>query len=76
MDKQRALKIVNPLLGLAFVFQFASGFAMKWAGDWYEAWERAHGLCGYVLLALVVAHVWLNWGWIKNAFLKRKSPST
>ena len=71
MNRQIALKIVNPILGLLFVFQVASGFAMKFGGDWYEIWEDAHGICAYALIVLLALHVWLNWSWIKANFLKR-----
>jgi len=74
MDKQRILKIGNPLLALAFVFQAASGIALQCvSGDLNETIADAHGVCGYVLIALAALHVWLNWGWIKSNFLKRKA---
>ena len=71
LDKRKSLKIVNPLLGLAFLFQLGSGFALGWTeGDWYERLERAHGFCAWALIVLLVLHLALNWTWIRANFLK------
>ncbi len=69
LNKQMALKIVNPAFGLAFLFQALSGFAAGMDSARAEFWGDAHGTCAWVLLALFALHVWLNWGWIKTNML-------
>lgn len=68
MNRQIALKIVNPLLGLAFIVQAGSGmFSTKIP---YELFRSIHQYGGWALTALVFAHVVFNWSWIKNSVLR------
>jgi hypothetical protein len=67
------LKIVNPILGLLFVNQVATG--LFHGGVSHEAFEIMHE-GGGILLALVGGlHVALNWSWIRTNFLKGGSTS-
>lgn len=71
MKKQKALKVVNPLLGLAFAAVALTGIfheAIPW-----ETYHRLHPAAGFSLVALAVAHVALNWPWISANYFRRKS---
>ena len=70
INKLLFLKIVNPLLGLAFLFQISSGFAMGFDSSHVELWAETHEVCAWILIALLALHIWLNWGWIKTNMLK------
>ncbi len=73
MKRKTLLKIVNPLLALAFLSQALTGIfhtsVMKIS---YELFEYIHGYGGYVLVTLGVVHIALNWNWIKANFFKTK----
>ena len=73
LNKQTALKIVNPLFGLAFLIQLSTGFAMKYDGSHYELWSNIHCLCAWAVIAIFALHIWLNWNWIKANMLKGKA---
>jgi hypothetical protein len=75
-NKQTALKIVNPLLGVSFVLQMVSGMLADDAGDWYDSVMEFHSINGWTMCALVVAHVALNWSWIKANILKRGAKNS
>lgn len=69
ISKNVLLKIVNPLLGIAFVLQMASGYLMGQGSIFYEIHEN----CAIALIVLALAHIVLNWNWIKANFLTRKA---
>lgn len=69
MNRQLALKIVNPLLGLVFITQVATGLLSSKIP--YEVFRPLHKYCGWALTLLVVIHVVLNWSWIKNSLLRK-----
>ena len=67
-NKLKALKILNPILGILFIVQAGSGMfhgMIPW-----EIFEKVHGTTGYLFAAGVVTHFILNWSWIKANFLK------
>lgn len=66
MNKQKLLKIVNPLLSVSFVIQVVSIVLYKFEVDT----TMIHEVNGYVFIALVVCHIYLNWGWIKANIFK------
>lgn len=68
MDKQKALKGVNLLLGITFLSVALSGVFHSWIP--YVLYRQVHPLAGFLLVILVVMHVYLNWAWIKLNFLK------
>jgi hypothetical protein len=66
MSKSGALKVVNALLAVLIVTQVASGYYGMGMGP--KAFDIIHRGGAIVLIVLVVAHLWLNWNWIKMAF--------
>ncbi len=70
--KAKLLKIVNPLLALAFIAQFASGYLLSYGGAVSTYAWKVHENGAIVLIVLLLAHVILNWTWIKNTFFVRK----
>lgn len=73
MKKSSLLKIINPILGLIFLSQVITGVFHDYLMELsYEAFELIHGKGGYILVLLVIAHLYLNWTWINNTFFKIK----
>jgi hypothetical protein len=72
MNKNEMLKSVNLVLALSFIVQALTGlcifFALK--GEFMEIIEESHKYNGLILLLAALAHIYLNWGWIKNTYLK------
>jgi len=67
MNKQKMLKIVNPVLGLLLVNQAVTGIMHDSLP--HEAFEILH-MGGLLLVLLAAVHVWLNWSWVKANFLR------
>ena len=70
MQKNKALKIVNLILAFLFVGIAISGIFQDFIP--YETFRPFHHLTGYALVITVVAHIFLNFNWIKANYLKRK----
>lgn len=71
--KQKLLKIVNPILFLSAFFQLFSGlFGERLHAEWLE---EGHDINGIVLGVLIVAHIVLNWAWIKSQFKRDKKKA-
>jgi hypothetical protein len=71
VQKVMLLKIVNPAVGIVFLVQALSGIlhsVIPW--EVFHAW---HGPLGYALVALIFAHVYLNWTWINTNYFKKKN---
>ncbi len=67
----KLLKIVNPILAILFFGQAFSGIFHDIIP--YGIFAKAHGSVGYLLAAAAIAHIVLNWSWIKVNFLKSRS---
>lgn len=69
MNKTKALKVLNPVMGFVLVVQALTGFF----GDDLpkELFETLHVTGAILLLLCVAGHVALNWSWIKANFLPR-----
>lgn len=67
--KSKWLRILNPILGLAFIFQISVGFS----GDFIPIgnFERLHETGAIILLVCVIVHIYLNWQWIKVNYFRR-----
>jgi hypothetical protein len=68
MDKNAALRRVNPLLGILLLnqpFSIILGSVTGW-----DAFEVLHIVGGIGLLILAAIHVMLNWAWVRMNFLK------
>ena len=70
MNKQTALKVVNPLLGLLIINQFLTGTFHLYLSN--RTFNVLHEWSGWALLILSIVHVVLNWGWIKVQLLRRR----
>jgi hypothetical protein len=64
------LKVVNILLALSFTVQLIT-IGAKVVFDNNQLW-KLHSLNGFLLIALVLTHLSLNFGWIKKNILKWK----
>lgn len=69
MSKGQALKVINAVLGVLIVTQVSSGFLVDEIGE--TAFDVVHIGGGILLASCAVAHVWLNWGWVKANYFKR-----
>jgi hypothetical protein len=67
MDKNKALKVVNPVLALLILNQPFSGFLYSLT-DW-DAFETIHIGGGILLLLFAGIHLMLNWKWVRFNFL-------
>jgi hypothetical protein len=68
MNRLATLKITNVLLLCTFVGQVGTGAGHELMG--HKAFEIVHPSLGGVLTVLVLIHLTLNWGWVKNTFFK------
>ena len=66
MNKAKALKVLNPILAVVFLFQALSGLLPAVVP------YNAHRAGGIALVIGIGLHLFLNWGWIRANFLKRK----
>ena len=71
MKKVKALKVVNLLLFIVFIFQASTGIGRAYIDDGLFA--IIHRAGGILLLLFAVTHWGLNWGWIKANFFPVKS---
>ncbi|HTY08681.1 MAG TPA: hypothetical protein VMF29_05910 [Candidatus Edwardsbacteria bacterium] len=69
MNKVKALKILNPIVALLFLAQMVSALLILLAGD---AFIPAHLIGGGCLVLAGIAHLVLNWGWVKMQYFKKQ----
>lgn len=75
MKKAIVLKTVNLLIAGAFALLAATSLLPKIAPDLAEASLEIHEYTGYLFFVLSLAHIALNWSWVKSNFLKKsKAP--
>lgn len=67
----KLLKIVNPLLGLAFLVVVTLLGFIKF-GKVTRDLVEAHELAGIIFLGLIIIHFFLNRKWVKTLFKKKK----
>ncbi len=69
MNKQKMLKVLNPLLGLD-IAALAGSVALRniLPPDFYPT---VHPVLGVLLFLLAGTHVVLNWAWIRQNYLKK-----
>ena len=74
MNKVKALKVVNALLGLSFVMVAIPGLIQEYFPGVipYATFSLFHPLAGTAMVILVFAHLSLNFTWIKANYLKKK----
>ncbi|MDO9390536.1 MAG: DUF4405 domain-containing protein [bacterium] len=73
MNKQKTLKWLNLALFALFAVQAVTG-ALAFTGllENAEAAGEVHEYAGLAMVLVVLAHLWLNWGWVKLNFLKKR----
>jgi hypothetical protein len=69
VNKNTALKVVNPILALLILNQPFSGLLLA-VTDW-EFFEGLHVVGGVLLLVFAVVHLMLNWKWVTSNFRKK-----
>jgi cytochrome b561 len=75
MKKVIELKTVNLLIAGAFALLAATSLLPKIAPDLAEVSFEIHEYTGYLFFFLALAHIALNWSWVKSNFLKKsKAP--
>lgn len=67
-NKQKALKVINPFIGILLILQAGGGIFHDLLP--YELFSTFHGPTGFVLTVSVIVHIILNWNWFKTAFRK------
>lgn len=72
MNKQKLLKIINPVLAVLILNQVCTGIFNDLLP--HEVFEFMHEGGGILLFLTILLHVCLNWGWVKvNFFPGRKN---
>lgn len=71
MKRNSALKILNPVLLVLFISQTVTALFHDEIS--YKIFQIFHKGGGFVLLALIAAHIILNFNWIKANYLIRRA---
>lgn len=75
MNRQKLLKIVNVILGILFLDMAITGLLADYIP--YDVYQLVHASVGRVFVLFAIAHITLNWNWVKNTLLKKsKRPTT
>ncbi len=69
MNRQKALKTLNPVMFVVLLYQGATGFLRF---SFYEHFKLMHPIAGMLLLLLGLLHLSLNWPWVKANYLSRR----
>jgi len=69
----KLLRIVNVLLALNFLVSGITGVFNYWIP--YDVFRAIHRPSGYLLIILILTHLYLNRNWIKQNYLKKKKKS-
>jgi hypothetical protein len=70
MKKQQFFKPVVILLAIDFFLLAFSGLFHEYIP--YDTYRIVHPIYGYILIACVVIHVFLNWAWVKSNIFAKK----
>jgi len=71
MRKLLLLKIVNPLLGLAFLTLVVSLPFVAVKDLWVQEMSQLHKAAGMIFTVLAIVHIILNWSWITHTFFRK-----
>lgn len=73
MNKIITLKVINPLLAIAFLMTAGGGLVRFFAPDLieYSLFRAVHPKFGVAMVALAVIHIVLNGKWIKSTYFKK-----
>jgi len=73
MNKQKTLKWLNLALFALFVVQAVTGvLAFTGLLENAEVAGEVHEYAGLAMVLVVLVHLWLNWGWVKLNFFKKR----
>jgi len=74
MNKVLALRIVNTVLVFSFILQAITVaiIFLKIRTSYNHIVFEIHEYNGLLIIAVVIAHVTLNWGWIKANLLRKR----
>ena len=70
MNKNRILKVLNPIIAILILNQAVTGLFQKSIS--YKTYEVLHGGGGIITVIAIIIHVILNWKWVHASYLKRK----
>lgn len=72
----KLLKIVNPLMFLAFLTNQIAMLLYKIPGklQYSELMTALHTIAGMIFLVLVICYIILNWRWIKTQIFGIRKP--
>lgn len=73
MKKSDLLKGVNTVLAVSFVLQLSTGLLNNSLP--HKVFEFVHEGGGLFLAGCVVAHLALNWSWVKMTFFSKKGAN-
>ena len=73
MKKNTMLKTVNLLVAFTFAILAASAGIAKIVPDLSESVFEIHQYTGYAFVIFAIAHIALNWPWIKANVLKSRA---
>ena len=73
MNKQKTLKWLNLALFALFAVQAVTGvLAFTGLLENAEVAGEVHEYAGLAMVVIVLMHLWLNWGWVKLNFFKKR----
>ena len=70
MKKATFLKVINPILAIAFLLQILSVILKNQIS--FEIFHIIHGVGGMALTIGGLIHLILNWNWIKSTYFEKK----
>ncbi len=65
MNRQRALKVLNPLILVLLLYQGVTGV---FRFSFYEHFQLMHPIAGILLLVAGAVHLTLNWPWVRATY--------
>ena len=71
MKRNSAFRILNPVIAILFLNQILTGLLNGVIPK--KTYESIHGGGGILFAIAAVAHIILNWNWVKANFFKKKA---
>ena len=71
MKKTELLKVVNIILALDFLIIAGTALLRDFIIE-TGYYRQLHAYPGFLLIALVAVHLFLNWNWVKGTYFKKK----
>ena len=69
MNRQKALRVLNPVLFLLVLLQGVTGFFRE---GMYSVFKATHPVVGGLILLCGGFHLFLNWPWVKSQYGAKK----